>query len=170
MLSVPKNGWVSVSLVESEEYLRESVVSLPKDIMNKENVSDKNCVWSDRASYLTDVHFDLLETIIRWFELKVPQCVSFDAEGWEYIVVFDWCRTYAIDSFDSDEEKLFVINKGIKEMSVEIYNDIYNYREDWYSWSAYSGSEEEITKHKAKLDNLLKKLYEVLLKEKILVE
>ena len=74
------------------------------------------------------------------------------------------------DIMIDDEEKLYSVEKGVGEMSLEIYNDINNYREDWYSWSAYSGSEEEIAEHKAKLDNLLKKLYEVLLKEKILVE
>ena len=129
----------------------------------------ENIVWSDRASYLTDVHFDLISAILRWFELKTPQCVSFDAEGWEYIVVFDWCRTYVIDGFEDEEEKLYSVEKGVGEMSLEIYNDINNYREYWYSWSAYSGSAEEISEHKAKLDMLLKRLREVLIEEKILV-
>lgn len=168
MLSIPKNGWVSVSLVESAEVCNKNNI-LTKAVRNNENLCGENIVWSDRASYLTDVHFDLISAILRWFELKTPQCVSFDAEGWEYIVVFDWCRTYVIDGFEDDEEKLYSVEKGIGEMSLEIYNDINNYREDWYSWSAYSGSAEEISEHKEKLDILLKRLREVLIEEKILV-
>ena len=82
MLENPKHGWVKIHLGD----------------------------FCDRASYLTDVPHDLLDKFNNMFEKHgSPVAVGFDAEGWEYIIVFDWYTTYIIES--KDTEKLYVFDK-----------------------------------------------------------
>ena len=45
--------------------------------------------WSDRCSYLDDVLFLLLEGIEEALRTGNPVAARFDAEGWEYLIVFD---------------------------------------------------------------------------------
>jgi hypothetical protein len=52
--------------------------------------------WSDRISYLDDVPFELLRTLIRGCKEHRPQCLKFDAEGYEYILVFEWHNVFVI--------------------------------------------------------------------------
>lgn len=104
MLSTPKYGWVDLSI----------------------------CDWKDRASYLTDVPNNLLDSLIFSFESRNPASVSFDAEGWEYIIVFDWNITYIIESQDNNE--LICIDRGLISLANEIYNDISKDIDEWAKW------------------------------------
>lgn len=45
--------------------------------------------WSDRCSYLDDVPFLLLEGMEGVCRTGNPVVAKFDAEGWEYLIVFD---------------------------------------------------------------------------------
>ena len=53
--------------------------------------------FCDRASYLTDVIYDILEALIHVLNRKGSASVYFDAEGWEWYIVFTWYETFIID-------------------------------------------------------------------------
>ncbi len=52
--------------------------------------------FRSRASYLTDIPFDCLQAFIFALKHRTPAAISFDAEGWEFIVVVDWYDTHVI--------------------------------------------------------------------------
>ena len=113
MLSVPQYGWVEISLGD----------------------------WKDRASYLTNIPHDLLDSFINVLgHPGCPAAVSCDAEGWEYILVFDWYTSYIIES--KDEEKLYVIDKKLIDLAEELYSDISNNIVAWSTWDFNIESEE----------------------------
>ena len=105
MLSIPKHGWVNISIGD----------------------------WSDRASYLTDVHIDILNALINLLQNRKVSSVYCDAEGWEYIIVFDFYRVYIIE--DKEEEpKLYHFDMSVKDLAIEVYKDI---KENLYAWSLW---------------------------------
>ena len=121
MLSVPQYGWVDISIED----------------------------WKDRASYLTDVPHDLLDKFNNMFEKHgSPVAVGFDAEGWEYIIVFDWYTTYIIES--KDTEKLYVFDKCFIEFAEEVYDDISSHIVEWSNWD-YNVESEEIRLNEEKV-------------------
>ena len=85
--------------------------------------------WSDRCSYLDDVPVKLLETFLHCYRCSVPQSVRFDAEGYEYIIVFDTYQTYVITS--DDEDKLTVLDATYRKLAPECITDI---RRDLDAW------------------------------------
>lgn len=110
MLSVPKHGWVNITIGD----------------------------WTDRASYLTDVHLDILDALILHFENYVPACAKCDAEGWEYIIVFDHTETHIItDKAESDDisHKYMVFNIPVRALAEEVYSDILANIRDWSEWN-----------------------------------
>ena len=68
MFSVPKHGWVEISIGN----------------------------WSDRSSYLTDPHLDILDAFITLYSTYNPGAVYCDAEGWEYIIVISFNDIFII--------------------------------------------------------------------------
>lgn len=110
-----------------------------------------NCGWvtvdlgsfSDRASYLTDIPVDMLESLIHSYEKGVPAVIKFDAEGWEYIMVIDDFCTYIIDEscrndnecLNGDGKKLLTTVEISKNVIVgEILMDIIHDLDDWVMW------------------------------------
>ena len=85
--------------------------------------------WSDRCSYLDDVPVKLLETFLHCYRCSEPQSVRFDAEGYEYIIVFDTYQTYVITS--DDEDRLTVLDTTSRELAPECIADI---RRDLDGW------------------------------------
>ena len=85
--------------------------------------------WSDRCSYLDDVPVKLLETFLHCYRCSEPQSVRFDAEGYEYIIVFDTYQTYVITS--DDEDKLTVLDATYRKLAPECITDI---RRDLDAW------------------------------------
>lgn len=85
--------------------------------------------WSDRCSYLDDVPMKLLEAFFRCFRCHEPQSVRFDAEGYEYIIVFDIYQTYVITS--DDEDRLTVLDTTYRKLAPECIADI---RRDLDAW------------------------------------
>ena len=61
MLSTPKYGWSTITIGN----------------------------WSDRCSYIDDVPFMLLSAVDEVIRTRTTYSVKFDAEGYEYIIVFD---------------------------------------------------------------------------------
>jgi hypothetical protein len=112
--------------------------------------------WSDRCSYLTDVPFDILEAMNDALYSRRPCSVKFDAEGWEYIIVFDMYDTHIISNgLDKDtlEEIPYFLNTThmdlrnlAKELITDIRNDLYAWV-DWECWHPLSEEEFEIREH-----------------------
>lgn len=128
MFSIPKHGWVNISIGD----------------------------WSDRSSYLTDPHLDTLDALIQFFRNNTPTAIHCDAEGWEYLIVFNWYEIFVIEQ--KDENKLFSFDINVRDFANEVIKDIEEHLYDWSLWS-YSVSEEKDRKDaeneiKSKLDEL----------------
>ena len=93
--------------------------------------------WTDRASYLTDVHLDFLKCLIRFFETNSPSCFQCDAEGWNYTIVISDNYVHTIEEKDEIEFYSFDFyeeNITIKDFARMVYNDILTYIDDWSCW------------------------------------
>jgi len=101
MFSVPDCGWVNFKLGK----------------------------FQDRASYLTDVPNELLDALIELYERHIPTCVYFDAEGWDWYILFHTYQTFIISKCN----KLKVYNEG-KSIHKQILNDIKNNINAWSEW------------------------------------
>lgn len=120
MLETPKHGWSKITIGN----------------------------WSDRCSYLDDVPFKLLNAIKKLYEGHEPVSVRFDAEGWEYIVVFDWHCTHII-SESTDEECMNTFNYLFIEVNrddiaKELISDICRDIDEWSKWLSYCDMPEEM--------------------------
>lgn len=126
MLTTPKHGWAHIQLLE----------------------------WSDRLSYLDDVPFMLLNALYDGCYDHKPVSVKFDAEGYEYILVFEWKFVYVIyqdSSFlqhfskDTGSEEMQIIKLHISREAVcrELIQDIRNDVKEWASF--YYDVEDPIT-------------------------
>lgn len=133
MLSKPKGGWSDITIGN----------------------------WSDRCSYLDDVPFQLLKAIERVCKKEGIGSVKFDAEGWEYIIVFDLFNTHIIsDKLDEDEGifysvegfNYFSIDTDYRELAKELISDIRRDVDGWSTWFSYRDmSEDEISERKENL-------------------
>lgn len=110
--------------------------------------------WSDRLSYLDDPAFDLLWAIERALRTKQPSAVKFDAEGYEYIIVFDCCDQFVIT--DDDPFTLAHIDMKLEDVAAALVRDI---RKDLDLWAAFpagaEGSQSELEDRKIDLGILL---------------
>lgn len=88
--------------------------------------------WKDRASYLTSVPCDMLDKVADILENRLPTCVYCDAEGWEYIIVFDHFTTFIIHQEESNQ--LISVDIKIEDIAKELLKDIKDYFEDWVIW------------------------------------
>lgn len=95
--------------------------------------------WSDRCSYLDDVPFDLLRSIWNVQATSLPYAVSFDAEGWQYIIVFDEYETHIITSKESSENQYINVKADIDSLASELIDDIRKSIDKWASWTDYGG-------------------------------
>ena len=128
MLSTPKHGWGDITIGN----------------------------WSDRCSYIDDVPFELLTSIRRLYDKHEPVLVRFDAEGWEYIIVFDLFYTHIISN-KSDKEgfNYFSIDVNIDDLVKELISDIRRDIDGWSKWLCYSDvTAEKIFERKRFLLNL----------------
>lgn len=116
MLSKPRHGWSEITIGD----------------------------WSDRCSYIDDVPFMLLETMEESCRVNKPVAVKFDAEGWDYIIVFDQFETHIISthinalSFDEDNYFSYhTIEVDRDELAKELISDIRKYIDHWTKWDGY---------------------------------
>lgn len=94
--------------------------------------------WSDRLSYLDDPAFDLLWAVERALRTKQPSAVRFDAEGYEYIIVFDWYDQFVIT--DRDTPGLTRIGIELEDIAAGLVRDI---RKDLDLWAAFPADAED---------------------------
>lgn len=94
--------------------------------------------WSGRLSYVDDPAFDLLWAVERALRTKQPSAVRFDAEGHEYIIIFDWYDQFVIT--DRDTPELTRIDMKLKDVAAALVRDI---RKDLDLWAAFPASAED---------------------------
>lgn len=94
--------------------------------------------WSGRLSYVDDPAFDLLWAVERALRTKQPSAVRFDAEGHEYIIIFDWYDQFVIT--DRDTPELTRIDMKLKDVAAALVRDI---RKDLDLWAAFLAGAED---------------------------
>ena len=106
--------------------------------------------WNERCSYLDDVPYLLLDAMESACRTWTPHCVKLDAEGWEYIIVFDMYETHII----SDNcDKWFVytsVECDLNKLSLEMIEDIRNNINSWAAWVP-NQSDDEVNERKKDL-------------------
>lgn len=133
------------------------------------NIKIKN--WSDRASYLSDIHLDLLGALVDSYVTSSyrPACVHYDAEGWEGIIVIDDYFTYIIlDDTEENDKKFkskvitFEIDKD--DLAKELIKDIEKNLEEWSLWNVdlYDNKLSQQEENKKIIQNLLNKLKNII--------
>jgi len=129
MLSKPEHGWSRITIGD----------------------------WSDRCSYIDDVPFELLEALETSCRVKQPIAVKFDAEGWDYIIVFDQFETHIISthvnplSFGEGDYSYYAIEVDRDELAKELVKDIRRDIDDWTMWFDYRGTEDYYSERKKDL-------------------
>ena len=98
--------------------------------------------WSDRCSYIDDVPFMLLEAIEGSCRANQPVAAKFDAEGWDYIIVFDQFETHIISTAPhslkaQDSYSYHTIEIDRDELAKELISDIRKYIDYWTKWDGY---------------------------------
>ena len=120
MLSTPKYGWSEITIGD----------------------------WYDRCSdVFNDVPYELLDAVDRTNRTGMPSSVKFDAEGWEYIIVFDKYETHIIHCNFEGEYNYFTIEIYLKNLIRDLISDIRRDIGAWAAWG-YDRSEDEINERK----------------------
>ena len=120
MLKTPKYGWSRISIDD----------------------------WNDRCSYLDDVPYKLLEAVDHTIRTCMPSAVKFDAEGYEYIIVFDMHYTHIIGYDFDGEYSCHTVEINLKDLTRELIADIRRDIKLWGKWycdvSEYEAEEREL--------------------------
>ena len=135
MFSVPKYGWVNISIGD----------------------------WSDRASYLTDPHLDMLDAFITLYKGRNPGAVFCDAEGWDFIIVISFNDVFVIEQ--KDEPKLYnfdALDIRIRALCEEVIEDIEGHLYEWSLWDFNVEDEATRVKSEEKIKSKLSELREAL--------
>lgn len=114
MLATPKHGWSDITIGD----------------------------WHDRCSYIDDVPFMLLEAVDAVVRTYRPSAVEFDAEGYEYIIVFDVSETHIIFCDFESQYHYYTVEIDIKDLTMELINDIRKDVDLWSSWGIQMSEDE----------------------------
>ena len=96
--------------------------------------------WSERCSDADDVPFMLLEALEESCRTYKPIAVKFDAEGYEYIIVFDWIETHIIS--DKDNKYTYTTIAADRDvLAHQLIVDILADLDDWAAWRSVSDDE-----------------------------
>lgn len=106
--------------------------------------------WSDRCSYLDDVPYMLLEALEESCRTFKPVAVEFDAEGWNYIIVFNSFETHIISDKD-DSYTHTCIEVDNRDLANELIADIRENLADWADWPCGCISDDEYEERKKDL-------------------
>lgn len=113
MINSPKNGWCKFNLGN----------------------------FTGTPSYLTNVPVELLDAFINYWQKDYTLAVYFDEEGTDFTLV---CNPYSIFIIEEKESvKLIEIDKSIKEITLELINDLENDINGWASFT-YENDKKEI--------------------------
>ena len=104
--------------------------------------------WCDKCSYIDDVPFMLLRTVDEIIRTRTPSAVQFDAEGYEYIIVFDLFETHVITT--KDKTTYTTIDVTIEDVVKELIKDIRNDLDLWAGWTPRC-SEDQLSERKLDL-------------------
>ncbi len=96
--------------------------------------------WSERCSYIDDVPFMLLEALEQSCRTNKPVAVQFDAEGFDYTIVFDWLETHIISDKD-DHWTYTTITADRDVLAHQLVVDILADLEDWSAWGSITDDE-----------------------------
>lgn len=138
---------------------------LEKPYVGWTNIKIKN--WSDRASYLTDIHLDFLNSLINSYKNYTVASVKYDAEGWEGIIVIDDYSTYII-KYEDESYVPYVLEIEISkdDVSRELIKDIEDNLDEWSEWSVHGIDTEkrnkEIKENKKMILKLISELKKVI--------
>lgn len=98
----------------------------PKDGWSKITIGD----WCDRCGYIDNVPVELLRVFIGLYGDRTPSAVKFDAEGWEYIIVFDWYEIHIITD-KTNKYVLKTVSCDISTLAKELIKDIRSNINEW---------------------------------------
>lgn len=97
---------------------------------------------------------------------KGSASVYFDAEGWEWYIVFTWYETFIIDyPYRTDEEymnsvddkpELTVIDMRIEDIAKEVIKDFEKDYDEWIHWLPWNESKEREKELNQMIDKLKK--------------
>lgn len=116
--------------------------------------------WSDRCSYIDDIPVMLLDAIYQQLCNNTIQAVGFDAEGYEYIIIFDKFYTHIITYKDNITYKTIEID--IETIAKELVDDIQADLELWISWSYKSLSKTQEKRRKMILNDFCYQIRELI--------
>ena len=88
--------------------------------------------FTERVSYLTDISNDCLDAFIYALHTGNPAVIFFDAEWWDFHLIASYYCSYVI--VDKDKAEVYTIEKTIKELAKDLYDDINNNFDDWLNW------------------------------------
>jgi hypothetical protein len=131
MLSKPRYGWTNVTIGD----------------------------FSERASYLTDVPIQCLQSFVSMLKYKLPFAVNFDAEGWEYVVVITDFEAHILSNKCDNGHFYKWIDIRKEDLAKELISDIENHFDCWVDWMCDEYmSEESWNKRVAQIRFLLDEL------------
>lgn len=143
MLSTPKYGWVNITIGD----------------------------WTDRCSDISgNVPVMLLSAMDYVLTYKLPKVVEFDAEGWEYYIIFNTNETVVVsnkfgDFAEGSKTNYLVYDYGISiyDVAKEIVNDVWRNIDEWATWRVYNSNESTCLKNKNTIEELCSNLEMVFL-------
>ena len=106
--------------------------------------------WHDRCSYLDDVPYMLLDAVDYTNRTHRPSVVKFDAEGWEYIIVFDMTNVHVNTCDFYGEYRYTTVDVNLCNLIRELVADIRRDLDAWAEWGDHL-SEYEINERKLDL-------------------
>lgn len=107
--------------------------------------------FEDRCSYLRDVPKLIWRALDKSVRTYDTTCVSIDAEGYEYIIVFDQFNTHIImENAEADQYSLKTINVSYRELAREFIDDIRRDLDEWARWTDYGDMSAEEKEERAR--------------------
>lgn len=114
-----------------------------------------------RASYLTDVPNDCLDSFIFALENKLPVAIYFDAEDLDYYLFVSHLDSFII--MEKDDLQIFKLKSNIIDLGKELVNDIEEYIDEWANWLCYRDyTKKEILQNKNILKQKVNRLKQLL--------
>lgn len=112
------------------------------------------------ASYLRDVPMETIGSFIAAIQNNTPASILYDAEGWEFITVFDSYNAYVIECKDL-ESTIYHYTINFNNVIEDVYNDFNNNFNDWCNWN-FNEDEDDVKEYSKELRSKLNELRKVI--------